>query len=193
MVECCSERMPRWHPISISGYHIREAGSTAAQELAFTLKDGFDLRRVGAGARFGRRRLRAAAVASSSTRTSISSRRSRSTAPRGASGPGSCATPSGRKDRALAADALPLPDRRCLADRAAAAEQHRAHGARGPGRRSSAAPSRCTPTPSTRRSRCRPRRRSGLALRTQQIIADETGVTNTIDPLGGKLLHRGAD
>jgi len=41
MVEWCSERMPRWHPISISGYHIREAGSTAAQELAFTLKDGF--------------------------------------------------------------------------------------------------------------------------------------------------------
>jgi len=32
--------MPRWHPVSISGYHIREAGSTAAQELAFTLKDG---------------------------------------------------------------------------------------------------------------------------------------------------------
>jgi methylmalonyl-CoA mutase N-terminal domain/subunit len=40
MIEWCSERMPRWHPISISGYHIREAGSTAAQELAFTLKDG---------------------------------------------------------------------------------------------------------------------------------------------------------
>ena len=40
MVEWCSEHMPRWHPISISGYHIREAGSTAAQELAFTLKDG---------------------------------------------------------------------------------------------------------------------------------------------------------
>jgi methylmalonyl-CoA mutase N-terminal domain/subunit len=39
-VEWCSEHMPRWHPISISGYHIREAGSTAAQELAFTLKDG---------------------------------------------------------------------------------------------------------------------------------------------------------
>ena len=41
MIEFCSERMPRWHPISISGYHIREAGSTAQQELAFTLKDGF--------------------------------------------------------------------------------------------------------------------------------------------------------
>src|ERR671938_1387671 len=35
MVEWCSRHMPRWHPVSISGYHIREAGSTAAQELAF--------------------------------------------------------------------------------------------------------------------------------------------------------------
>ncbi len=40
MIEWCAVHMPRWHPISISGYHIREAGSTAAQELAFTLKDG---------------------------------------------------------------------------------------------------------------------------------------------------------
>jgi methylmalonyl-CoA mutase, N-terminal domain len=40
MIGWCSTAMPRWHPISISGYHIREAGSTAAQELAFTLKDG---------------------------------------------------------------------------------------------------------------------------------------------------------
>jgi methylmalonyl-CoA mutase, N-terminal domain len=41
MVEFCAAEMPLWHPISISGYHIREAGSTAAQELAFTLADGF--------------------------------------------------------------------------------------------------------------------------------------------------------
>src|SRR6476619_149126 len=41
MIEFCSQEMPLWHPISISGYHIREAGSTAAQELAFTLADGF--------------------------------------------------------------------------------------------------------------------------------------------------------
>ena len=40
MVQWCAGHMPRWHPVSISGYHIREAGSTAAQELAFTLKDG---------------------------------------------------------------------------------------------------------------------------------------------------------
>ena len=41
MIEWCSQRLPRMHPVSISGYHIREAGSTAAQELAFTLADGF--------------------------------------------------------------------------------------------------------------------------------------------------------
>jgi methylmalonyl-CoA mutase, N-terminal domain len=41
MVEFCASDMPLWHPISISGYHIREAGSNAAQELAFTLANGF--------------------------------------------------------------------------------------------------------------------------------------------------------
>jgi methylmalonyl-CoA mutase N-terminal domain/subunit len=41
MIEWCSREMPQMHPVSISGYHIREAGSTAAQELAFTLADGF--------------------------------------------------------------------------------------------------------------------------------------------------------
>jgi methylmalonyl-CoA mutase N-terminal domain/subunit len=40
MIEWCTRNMPRWHPISISGYHIREAGATAQQELAFTLADG---------------------------------------------------------------------------------------------------------------------------------------------------------
>jgi methylmalonyl-CoA mutase, N-terminal domain len=41
MIEWCSERLPLMHPVSISGYHIREAGSNAAQELSFTLADGF--------------------------------------------------------------------------------------------------------------------------------------------------------
>src|SRR5579875_1485408 len=40
MIEFCAKRVPKWHPVSISGYHIREAGSTAVQELAFTLADG---------------------------------------------------------------------------------------------------------------------------------------------------------
>ncbi len=41
MIRYTAAEMPRWHPVSISGYHIREAGSTAAQELAFTLANGF--------------------------------------------------------------------------------------------------------------------------------------------------------
>jgi len=40
MIEFCSRRVPQWHAVSISGYHIREAGSTAVQELAFTIADG---------------------------------------------------------------------------------------------------------------------------------------------------------
>ena len=40
MVEFCAKEAPRFHPVSISGYHIREAGSTAVQELAFTIADG---------------------------------------------------------------------------------------------------------------------------------------------------------
>ena len=40
-IEYCTAQVPRYNPVSISGYHIREAGSTAVQELAFTLADGF--------------------------------------------------------------------------------------------------------------------------------------------------------
>jgi methylmalonyl-CoA mutase N-terminal domain/subunit len=42
VVSFCAARVPRWNPISVSGYHIREAGATAAQELAFTLRDGIE-------------------------------------------------------------------------------------------------------------------------------------------------------
>src|SRR5206468_2775341 len=41
MIEWCTRELPQMHPVSVSGYHIREAGSNAAQELAFTLADGF--------------------------------------------------------------------------------------------------------------------------------------------------------
>jgi methylmalonyl-CoA mutase N-terminal domain/subunit len=41
VIQFCAERVPQWNTVSISGYHIREAGSTAVQELAFTLADGF--------------------------------------------------------------------------------------------------------------------------------------------------------
>ena len=66
-----------------------------------------------------------------------------------------------RAGRALPAHALPHADGGRVADRPAAAQQHRAHDDRGPGRRARRARSRCTPTPTTRRSRCPPRRRCG--------------------------------
>jgi methylmalonyl-CoA mutase, N-terminal domain len=47
LIEFCAAEVPKWHPISVSGYHIREAGSTAAQELAFTLADGFSYVELG--------------------------------------------------------------------------------------------------------------------------------------------------
>ena len=47
LMEFTTERMPRYHPVSVSGYHIREAGSTAAQELAFTLAAGFSYVELG--------------------------------------------------------------------------------------------------------------------------------------------------
>jgi methylmalonyl-CoA mutase N-terminal domain/subunit len=47
LIEFCASEVPKWHPISVSGYHIREAGSTAAQELAFTLADGFSYVELG--------------------------------------------------------------------------------------------------------------------------------------------------
>ncbi len=47
MIEFCTREVPRWNTVSISGYHIREAGATAAQELAFTLADGLEYVRWG--------------------------------------------------------------------------------------------------------------------------------------------------
>jgi methylmalonyl-CoA mutase N-terminal domain/subunit len=47
LIEFCASETPKYHPVSVSGYHIREAGSTAAQELAFTLADGFSYVELG--------------------------------------------------------------------------------------------------------------------------------------------------
>ena len=78
--------MPRWHSISISGYHIREAGSTAAEELAFTLANGFAYVELALQAGLPIDAFAPRLSASSSTPTSTSSRRSPSTAPPAASG-----------------------------------------------------------------------------------------------------------
>ena len=83
---CCAREVPKWNTISISGYHIREAGCDAAQELAFTLADGDRLREGGASTPGSTSTRSARSSRSSSTCTTTSSRRSRSSAPRAACG-----------------------------------------------------------------------------------------------------------
>ncbi len=85
-IEFGTREMPRWNTISISGYHIREAGSTAVQELAFTIADGMAyvedaLSSAACASTTSHRGCR-----SSSTRTRTSSRRSRSSGRAGGSG-----------------------------------------------------------------------------------------------------------
>ena len=57
--EFCTDQVPRYNPVSVSGYHIREAGATAAQELAFTLRDGIEYVAWGVEAGLGCRSIRA--------------------------------------------------------------------------------------------------------------------------------------
>ncbi len=92
LMEWVGANVPRYKPLSVSGYHIREAGSTAAQELAFTLADGFGYVELGSVTRAWTSRRSPPACPSSSTRTSTSSRRSRSSARPGGSGPAGCVT-----------------------------------------------------------------------------------------------------
>ena len=76
----CKAEVPRWNTISISGYHMAEAGATPAQEIAFTLADGIEYVRAAVAAGPGRRRLRRRGCRSSSSRARRSWRRSRSSA-----------------------------------------------------------------------------------------------------------------
>ena len=129
MIEFCSREMPLFHPISISGYHIREAGSTAAQELAFTSRTASPTSRRRSSPAGGRR-VRASPL--------VLLQR----APRLLRGdrevPGGAPDLGARDARALRRrsehslpHALPHPDGGRVADGAAAGGEHRPHGARG--------------------------------------------------------------
>ena len=98
-MEFGAQKVPQWNTISISGYHIREAGSTAAQELAFTLADGLEYVRWGIARGMDVDNSRRG-FPSSSTRTTISLKRLPSIAPRDGFGRGRCARRSRRKIRA---------------------------------------------------------------------------------------------
>ena len=124
--------MPRWHSISISGYHIREAGSTAAEELAFTLANGFAYVELGDAGRASRStRSRRGFVLLQRPHRLLRGDRE---VPRGTADLGAVdARAVRRPERAVDAAALPHPDRGGVAHRAAARGEHRPHRDRGVG------------------------------------------------------------
>ena len=184
MVEFCTDEMPLWHPISISGYHIREAGSTAAQELAFTLQDGFTyvewaLERGLAIDEFAPR-LSFFFNAHLDFFEEIAKYRA-----------------ARRIWATVLRDRYGAKDERSLLMRFHAqtagvsltAQQPRGQHRRAPRSRRwppcSAARSRCTRTRFDEALALPTEDAVRIALRTQQVIAHETGVVNAIDPLGG--------
>ena len=173
----CAKQVPKWHPVSISGYHIREAGSTAVQELAFTLYDG--LTYVEAAVKAG------LAVDSFAPQLSFffnvhndffeeiakfrAARRLWAREMERRYHPQRSAIPPAP---------LSCADSRLLADRAAAHEQRGPHHVAGPGGRfgrDAIAPYQLH----GRNSRLPTEDAVKLALRTQQIIAHESEVTNS--------------
>ena len=181
MVEFGAQELPLWHPVSISGYHIREAGATAAQELAFTLADGFAY-------------VEAALARGLESTTSRRASPSSSTPPRLLRGDrevpgrapdlGAGAARPLRRKRALAAHALPHADGRVSLTaqqpevnivRTALQALAAVFGGTQSLHANSFDETLALPTEDAVR----------IALRTQQIIAHESGAVNTIDPLGG--------
>ncbi len=153
--EYCSERVPKWNTISISGYHIREKGCSAVQEVGFTLANAIAYTRGGARPRPRDRRLRRP------PRLLLQLPQQRlpggREVPRGAADVGEAHARAVRRlEGALADDPLPHADRRRHASGPAARGEHHPRRAPGLRRRVAAALSRFTPTASTRRSRSRP-------------------------------------
>ena len=182
-VEWGTRELPRWNTISISGYHIREAGSTAVQELAFTIARRDRLRGGRAGPRPPLRRLRPAPIVLLQQPQRLL-RGDRQVPRRAAHLVQALPRALRRGERALDLDALPHPDRRRLADRTAAAEQPDARRDPGACRRAGRHP--IPPHRCVRRGVGGPFEDAALlALRQQQILAEESGVANTVDPLAG--------
>ena len=183
----CRAEIPKWNTISISGYHMAEAGASPAQEIAFTLADGIEYVRTAVAAGMD--------VDDFAPAPLLLLRRPYDDPGGGRQVP--CRPPDlgagdaggvRREEPQVADAALPHPDGGRPADRAAARGEPGPRRRPGPRARSSAAPSRCTPTPSTRRSRCPTDKSARLALRTQQVLAYETDVTATVDPFAGSYV-----
>ena len=192
MIEWCSGHMPRWHPVSISGYHIREAGSTAAQELAFTLKDGLTYveQAVERGLDVDDFAPRLSfffnaqidffeEIAKLRAARRIWARELRDTLRR--------AQPASRwlMRTHVQTAGVSLTAQQPLNNITRTAIEALAGVLGGTQSLHTNSYDEALALPTEDAVR--------IALRTQQVIAHETGVANTIDPLGGSVLRRGAD
>jgi len=160
-MEFGAQSVPQWNTISISGYHIREAGIHSRAGTGLHPGRWHGVRPLGHPAPAWMWTTSPRACRSSSTRTTISSRRSPSTAPPGASGRARCADLQGPGFPIMAAS-LPYPDGRVFAHRAAAREQCGPRCHPGPRRRSRRDPEP-SPTHSTRHWHCLRARRNHRA------------------------------
>ncbi len=191
VIEWCAHNMPRWHPVSISGYHIREAGSTAVQELAFTLKNGLTYveEAVARGLDVDDFAPRLSfffnahidffeEIAKYRAARRIWAHELRDTF--GARDPRSLLM---RFHTQTAGVSLTAQQPLLNVVRTTIEALAGVLGGTQSLHTNSYDEALALPTEDAAR----------LALRTQQIIAFETGVANTVDPLGGCVLHRGAD
>ena len=184
LFEYCHERVPRWNTISISGYHFREKGCSAVQEVAFTLSLG---NRLCAGRdRQGprRRRLRPAA--------GVLLQRPQQRLPGGRQVPRRAAHVGAHHD--ASASERPTRRRRCCASTPRPAASRSPPSSRRTtscasrcraSRRCAAAPSRCTPTASTRRSRCPPSAPRKSRCAPSRSSPTSPGAADTVDPFAG--------
>ncbi len=177
-----STNMPKFNSISISGYHMQEAGATADLELAYTLADGIEYVRAGLEGRARHRRLRAAPVVLLGRRHEFLHGSGQDA--RRAAAVGEVHEGSGREESALAVVAYPLPDLRLEPHGAGRLQQRHAHLHRGDGGHAGATQSLHTnaldealalPTDFSAR----------IARNTQLFLQHETGTCRVIDPWGG--------
>ena len=181
----CATRVPKWNTISVERLPHPRGGLDGAAGAGVHAARRHRVRAVGRRRRPRRRRVRAAHVLLLQRAQRLLRGDRRATAPPRKIWAAGDARSLRRQERAVVEAALPHPDRRRVADRAAAVQQRRPHGAAGAGRGARRHQLARTPTRSTRRWRCRPPRPRRWRLRTQQVIAHESGVANAVDPLGG--------
>ncbi len=184
-IEFCAAEVPRFNAISVAGRALpRRRRQRRAGDGVHAGRRRHLLRHRGAARPDDHRPVRARRSRSSSTPTATSSRRSPNTVRGAGAGRRSCGSATARRPtrRRCSGSAACAAARRCMRHR------RRTTWCGWPTRRwrrCSAACSRCSPRPGTSRSRCPARSPTTLALRTQQILAYETGVAQVADPLGG--------